>query len=56
VGFSECNVHWKKLPFAHCLPERTFGWFEQRHLCSAYLSHWTPDSPYQVGGGCPYGL
>ena len=27
IGFSECNIHWPKLPITHRLRERTGGWF-----------------------------
>jgi hypothetical protein len=50
IGFSECNIHWKLLPPDQRLHERTFGWFETRHIATAYCMEWPETSPYQVGG------
>ena len=32
IGFTECNVHWKGVPTADRLEERTRGWFEALHI------------------------
>lgn len=50
IGLSEINVHWKSIPAAHRLAERTVGWFESLHLSYTYMKYWPTNSPSQVGG------
>ena len=40
ISFTECNVHWKGVPTADRLEERTRGWFEALHMSTAYFKKW----------------
>ena len=50
IGLIECNVNWNILPVSHRLPERTFGWWENLHLNSAFYDTYPGQQPMQAGG------
>jgi hypothetical protein len=50
IGLAETNLAWHLLPPRQRLKERTWGWFQQLSISSAYASKFPAISPYQVGG------
>ena len=50
IGLVECNVNWNILPVSHCLPEWTFGWWENLHLNTALYDMYPGQQPMQAGG------
>jgi hypothetical protein len=50
IGLAETNLAWHLLPPRQHLRERTWGWFQQLSISSAYASKFPAISPFQVGG------
>ena len=50
IGIIETNCHWRRLPVASRLPERTRGWFEHLHRSTASYEEYEGTAGLQYGG------